>query len=385
MKTFMGGFPNHLYIHWPFCSSKCHFCDFVAFEQHEDYQEAYHKTLYKEIETFAQTFPLETRKPKTIFIGGGTPSLYPLDWMEQFFDLLKKECGMSLCQEVSMESNPADITEERLDAWDFFGITRLSMGVQCLNDDVLFKLGRRQRKKDVYNAIKIIPKYIDNLSIDLILGLPGVSVTEWKQMLKEVVSWPINHISIYFLMIHEKTPLYFKVERKQVSLLEDEKIVDLYDYTVDFLAQHGFEQYEISNFAKQGYTSLHNQAYWDRSPYKGFGVGSSSFDGKYRLKNDPNLENYLKSLQSHPFSAPFSSEEITKKQELLEVLMLGLRQKKGVDLHHVLYSLESDENKAFIQNLSSLIKSGFIEKNNQTIRLTRKGMALENEVIIRLV
>jgi len=385
MKPFQTTSPKHLYIHWPFCSSKCYYCDFVAFEQHESFQDAYHATLCKEIITFAKQLPSSDRAINTIFFGGGTPSLYPLDQLSELFTVLRNNFDLSNAQEISFEANPADITEERLETWAELGINRISCGVQILDDDVLLRLNRRQRKKDVFNAMRMLPKYFSNVSMDLILGLPDVSPKTWHETIEQAMSWPISHISIYFLTIHEKTPLYFKVERGELTVPNDDVMIKTYTDTVHFLAQHGFEQYEISNFAKSGKTSIHNKAYWDRKPYKGFGIGASSFDGSMRTINENNLERYLKSGQNAECMVPYQSETLTSEQDLLELLMLGLRQKTGVDLHRVLYSLMGVQKNKLLDNLKLMKTESLIEENNGRIFLTLKGMALENEVILKLM
>src|SRR5579872_782314 len=179
MKLFQTTSPKHLYIHWPFCSSKCYYCDFVALEQHESFQDAYHDTLCKEIITFAQNLRKNTPESgntiDTIFFGGGTPSLYPLNQLTKLFNVLHNNFNLKNSSEISLEANPADITEERLETWADLGINRISCGVQILDDDVLLRLNRRQRKKDVFNAMRILPKYFKNVSLDLILGLPDVT------------------------------------------------------------------------------------------------------------------------------------------------------------------------------------------------------------------
>lgn len=378
--------PKHLYIHWPFCSSKCHYCDFVAFEQHEDYQEAYHRILCNEIASFADVWPNSNTHPiDTIFLGGGTPSLYHLPWITELFQLLKQKFSLTSTHEITIETNPADIDEEKLETWRELGISRISVGLQSLDDDVLLKLNRRQRAQDVLRTMRIAPKYFDNISIDLILGLPGVSREMWIATLKQVVTWPIKHISIYFLTVHEKTPLYFKVSRGEVSLEDDQTMITLYEQTVTMLSQHGFEQYEISNFARQGHASLHNQAYWNRRPYKGFGVGASSFDGHKRSTNDNNLTQYLKSGIKGSCSIQQTQEHLSREQELLEILMLSLRQTKGLDLQHMVYLLQAHEKEKFFLNLEQCIHAGLIERQGNIIKLTLKGMALENEIIVRLL
>lgn len=377
--------PEHLYFHWPFCSKKCHYCDFVAFQNHEQFQDAYHETLCCEVETFARLTNALQTPIKTIFMGGGTPSLYDTTQMAELFALLHDRYNLSQLEEASIEVNPADVEEERLDAWRECGFTRLSIGVQALDDELLARLNRRQRTQDVFKTMKLAPKYFDRMSIDLILGMPGVSQQQWKDTLAQAMDWPIQHISIYFLTIHEKTPLYFKVERGEHILPPDESVIEMYQYTIEFLARHGFEQYEISNFAKPGAESTHNKAYWDRKPYKGFGIGSSSFDGKSRFTNHKNLPDYLALYKNRSIIVYDTKEALTDQQALLEHLMLGLRQRNGVGLHSMVYLLNEDQKVRFFTQVQELIKASLLEEINGNIRLTIRGMILENEVVISLI
>ena len=374
-----------LYIHWPFCSSKCYYCDFVALEQHSDFQSAYHAALIKEIELFTKENPSYNKNIQTIFIGGGTPSLYPLDLMEELFNFLRTKFNLENLQEICMEANPADITEERLDAWESFGITRISMGVQVLDDNALLKLNRRQRTRDVEQAARLIPKYFDNYSMDLILGLPNVSEQSWFNTVNRVIAFNPQHISLYFLTVHEKTPLYFKVQQNKLTLPNEEQIISHYEKTIDLLANNGFEQYEISNFARPGFASHHNQAYWNRLPYKGFGIGACSFDGTQRFTNEKNLEKYITSLLTNNKQAICFQETLSLQQERIETLMLMLRQNKGGDLQRMVYLLDEHEKSAFYEKITTLEENGLLVKDGEIIRLTRKGMILENEIVMQLI
>jgi len=373
-----------LYIHWPFCTSKCYYCDFVAFEQHGDFQERYHRALINEIITFAKRFS-NKQKITTIFIGGGTPSLYPLQEYEELFDILKTYFDLDGIQEISMEANPADITEEHLDAWESFGINRLSLGVQVLDDDVLFRLNRRQRILDVTRAAQLIPKYFDNFSFDFIIGLPGVSETTWKHTIKQALLWPLKHVSVYFLTVHEKTPLYFKVSSGKVTLPQEEDIVQMFEWTIAILHDAGFEHYEISNFAQPGYASIHNKGYWDYKLYKGFGVGACSFDGNRRFTNEKNLTRYLQKIENNAFNELESIELLTVQQKKMELWMLGLRQKKGIPIQKMTCQLNDDEKIKFFNNVEMLKSLDFLRDYDNTLSLTTKGMILENEVLLKLL
>lgn len=375
--------PESLYIHWPFCTSKCYYCDFVALEQHSDFQDAYHTTLMHEIAAYATTLPT---KPiiKTIFIGGGTPSLYPPDKLAELFAHLRQVFDLSQTDEITLEANPADITEDKADAWDQVGINRISCGVQVLDDDVLQRLNRRQRIIDVHKAAAILPKYFTNVSMDLIIGLPGVSNTTWNKTVQTIASWPIQHISIYFLTVHEKTPLYYKVSKGELVLPNEDALLDLYEQTVTYLAVQGFNQYEISNFSKPGLSSTHNTRYWNRRPYKGFGIGAASFDGANRTINEKNLTRYLDAGQNGMFS-PSETETLTPQQVSLERIMLSLRQVSGMLLNDMINCVGVERQDVLLARLEELAQTGLLRIENNRVTLTLRGMILENEVVLHLI
>ena len=189
-----------LYIHWPFCKSKCYYCDFISFQQHESFQEIYHEALINEIINFSKKNDSKYRI-KTIFIGGGTPSLYPDELLIKLFTTLQKYFDLSAIEEISMETNPQDITHEKLELWRKVGISRLSVGIQILNDKIMSSLNRKQTVEEAINASKIIPNFFENFSIDLILGLPGVCENIWDQTINTILSWKQKHISMYLSTI----------------------------------------------------------------------------------------------------------------------------------------------------------------------------------------
>lgn len=373
---------QHLYLHWPFCPYKCHFCDFVAMASHEQFMHDYHKALIREIELF---IPLAApvKRLQTIYFGGGTPSTYPAELLLDTFAILKKHFEFDQTTEVTIEVNPGTVTMPLLDAWRQAGINRLSIGVQSLKDVVLKSLNRHQTKEDVANVLRDASIYFDNLSVDFILGLPGVLDDEWKLMIQEAMSWPIKHISVYFLTVHEDTPLYFKVKTNRMTLPPDDGTVDLYDWTVDTLRVHEFHRYELSNFAKPGFESRHNSAYWDRKNYKGFGLGACSFNGTIRFQNVKNLGKYLELLSLNE-NVIESSEQLTFSQIALEKIMLGLRQSKGLVVADYMKEATPSQQLHFMQGATRLKVTGLIEHFDDIIRLTPKGYALENEVALHL-
>lgn len=373
---------NAVYIHWPFCPYRCHFCPFVALASHDQYMDDYHKALCTEIKSFGEK--LEFRPSySSIFMGGGTPSTYPPHLLLDMFDTLYNIADLQNGAEVTIEVNPGTVTQEALNAWAQAGINRLSIGVQSLKDDVLQGLNRHQSYAQVLSLLDMASAKFDNISIDLILGLPGVSPAEWQQMIETIVHWPIKHLSVYFLTVHENTPLYYGVKARKVMLPPDETMISMFYWTIDKLAQHGFEQYEISNYARKGYESKHNSAYWERVPYKAFGLGACGFDGNSRFQNTKNLMDYLKNAGNEELLTVFS-ETLGTEQAWLEKLMLGLRQRKGVNIQPLVNELTPQKQQVFLNEIKSLVAQDLLESDNNVIRFTPKGLAVENEIIVKL-
>jgi oxygen-independent coproporphyrinogen-3 oxidase len=338
----------------------------------------YHEALMTEIASFEGA-----QRLKTVFFGGGTPSTYPPELLGETIGLLRKRWGFQEGYEMTIEVNPGTVTIEKLHNWKDCGINRLSIGVQSLNDDVLKKLNRHQKAADVIALLEAASTLFDNLSVDVIVGLPGISPDEWKQMIQTLLTWPIKHVSLYFLTVHEDTQLYFGVARKLIVLPRDEEVVELYHWTREQFAQAGIEQYEISNFARPGWESLHNRTYWERMPYKGFGLGACSFDGLVREQNEKNLTKYMQNVGGAETLCVFS-ETLTEKQQWLEELMLGLRQRKGLDVDDVCSALLPGEKEEFHKNVQMLEHERLLECSGSRIALTPAGLAVANEILVKL-
>lgn len=382
-------FPEHLYVHWPFCKNKCHYCDFVALEKHEQFIERYHKALKAEVAHFFVDRAQGTKAPvKTIFFGGGTPSLYPLPLLTEFTDHLYSFVDRTTIAEMTLEVNPGGLTSSHYLAWRDCGFNRVSVGVQVLDESVLFNLNRRQKNADVYALMDGIFEYIPNVSVDLIIGLPGSTPETWWKTLEQVLKWPITHISVYFLTIHEQTPLAYRIAQKELAPALDDEMVFLYEKTIALLAQHGFVQYEISNFARPGYESTHNIAYWQRKAYKGFGLGAASFEHEQRERNQKNLSAYIEhwlegAVVTTGRAAP-KREILTPEQQRLEIYMLGLRQRVGIDRKTLEAGRTDAQREKLEATLTMLEEHGFITIINDRVQLTVRGMVYENEVIMKL-
>ncbi|HEV2916437.1 MAG TPA: radical SAM family heme chaperone HemW [Candidatus Babeliales bacterium] len=372
-----------LYIHWPFCPYKCHFCPFVALAKQDHLMDRYHAALIREIQIFAQTQRSNTAI-ETIHFGGGTPSTYPTHLLLDMMSILKKEFNITSGAEIAFEVNPGTVhSQDHVIVWSKAGINRLSIGIQSTKDIVLRTLNRHQSIDQVYSLLQWVDGVFDNISIDLILGLPDVSTQEWKKTINEVLQWPIKHISIYFLTIHEGTPLYKKVHTNQIILPDDQEIVSLYKWTCKMLAKYNFIQYELSNFAKIGYESRHNSAYWDRIPYRGFGIGACSFDGVCRFQNEKNIMRYMDSIERQQETFIFC-ETLTEQQILLEQLMLGLRRPKGVKWHTIIEKSSDASRQKINAAVYILEQKKLIEWQGDAIRLTHQGFAVENEILVQL-
>jgi oxygen-independent coproporphyrinogen III oxidase len=371
-----------LYIHWPFCPYRCHYCPFVALASHDPFMERYHNALIEEIKTFGynytQKIPLDT-----IYFGGGTPSTYPDHLLIDMFETLQQFFIFDATTEITLEVNPGTVRFEQLALWKKLGINRISIGVQSLNDAVLHKLNRLQKATDVYSLLDNAPHYFDNISVDVILGLPEVSITEWKELLAKIVTWKITHISMYVLEVHDSTPLFFNIKTNKVTLPCDDEVVNAYHWSREFLTKHGFNQYEISSFARIGKESRHNTVYWERKPYRGFGLGACSFDGMTRLQNEKNLITYLESIEQNTYK-PIFAEAITKDQIYIEQIMLGLRRTKGVCWEEISINLNNKQKEKIKLTIDTLQQKNLITENNGRLQLTPAGLVVENEIIARL-
>ncbi len=369
------------YIHWPFCPYRCAFCPFVTVVGQDEHKERYHKALCAEIkagmEQFGRKLPLDT-----IYFGGGTPSTYPDDLLLDTFGILKEMCEITEKTEITIEVNPGTVRKEQMGLWKSAGINRISIGVQSLNTRVLHSLNRRQTVEDVAFVVQHASDYCDRVSVDLIIGLPGVTEDEWKALVHTVMQWPIQHVSIYFLTIHENTLLYFRVKQKTVSLPCDETVVDMYMWTVETVKQYGFEQYEISNFAKPGCESKHNRAYWERKPYKGFGLGACSFDGHSRTQNDKNFMKYMQSLEMKQDVTVFS-ETLTQEDIRLEKMMLAIRTMHGLAHSELVKGLNDLQRKQIDETIGILRERDFLIMRDERLVLTPAGLAIEHDIAMR--
>lgn len=373
---------NSIYIHIPFCKSKCNYCNFVSFTDKNSYIKEYFEALNREISDnfcyfsdnfyyFSDSFCyFSTKKFDTIYIGGGTPSLVE----EIYYENLLENINLSDTAEVTIEVNPGTISAGYLGELREIGFNRLSIGVQSLDDRVLKSLNRPHSSEEAIRTVNEAKQGgFNNVSIDLIYGLPGQTVLDWQNTLYQALNLDINHISTYGLKIEENTE-FFRNPPK--DLPDEEQNARMYLDTIKILEENGFMQYEISNFAKPGAESRHNMAYWNNQEYFGFGVAAHGYVNGVRYGNQVNLQDYLK----NPLEK-FSWQKLCRKEILEEAIFLGLRKKKGVNFPKMQrrYGVNFYENYKNI--IEKYVKQGFMNYDGENLWLTSQGMLISNFIL----
>jgi oxygen-independent coproporphyrinogen-3 oxidase len=371
---------SSLYIHWPFCPYKCAFCPFVAYAGRDCLMGSYHEALKRELCFFAQN----KHSLETVYIGGGTPSTYPVDKLLDMFGILNNVCSLDSQTEITLEVNPGTVDQEKIETWKQVGINRLSIGVQSLNDQVLAKLNRHQSADQVVTLLNNVCDVFDSVSVDLIVGLPGVDFKMWQDTVKRLLQWPLKHISMYFLTVHQGTPLYQGIEAGRFSMTPDQDVVQQYKWACKYLSDAGFWQYEVSSFAKIGFRARHNSMYWQRKPFKGIGVGAFSFDGKRRIQNCKSIIKYLDSFESSLIDIEEFCEELTPEQVWLERILLGIRCADGIDLAQILTDLTPDSGCNLLDFIAECRSKNFFVPHTDKLILSAEGAALENEILERI-
>ncbi len=342
----------------------------------------YYQALKKELIRYAQEGG--SRAPiYTIYIGGGTPSTMPNELLLDMSATLRDMFDTRMISEISIEANPGTVVPDQVAVWQKIGVTRVSIGVQSLDDHVLARLNRHQKADQVRSLVAMLAGSIPSLSIDLIVGLPGVTEDAWKGMVQEVVTWPIHHLSVYFLSIHDTTPLYFRLKRNEFTLPPEDSLVDLYHWTVETLKEHGFYQYEVSSFARSGHESLHNKIYWDRRPYKGLGVGACSFDGQVRFQTTKNLMDYIEAQQQGQ-DRYCVVETLTESDVRAEAIMLSIRTKEGVPFETIMGGVTVHQELLIKDRICQLEQKNYILVSEGRIYLQPAAFALEHEVAVLL-
>lgn len=364
-----------VYLHIPFCRSRCSYCDFATdIYRNAKGVERYVDALCTEISGFICE---ASNSVDTIYFGGGTPSLLSAEQVEIILTAVRDRFDVASNTEITMEMNPATVTPGQLSAYRSLGVGRASFGVQTFNDRDLKLLARGHDVIDARNTFTMLREAgFDNVSFDLIAGLPGQTMRDWQGNLAEAIKLSPEHISLYLLEIHEGTPLAEQVRSGRRKPIDDELAGEMYETMLDTLAAAGYKQYEISNFARPGFDSRHNTKYWRLDPVYGFGVSAHSFDGRTRYANERDTAKYVETIENTG-SARVTSEDI---DHLSEFIFLGLRLEDGIDLAAFSSRFGIDLESKFDGEIADLSKAGLVEVVNGTFRLTRHGKLFSNEV-----
>lgn len=372
--------PTGLYIHVPFCEKRCVYCSFYSTVHGKEERDAFVRTLAKELAFRHNDAPIST-----LYFGGGTPSQLDDEEMEAVFSAIHRHCVLSPHAEITFEANPDDISQQKVVHLRQLGVNRISLGVQSFDDRRLSFLNRRHTAQQALDAIDILrTKGIENISIDLIFGLPGQQLTDWNKELAQAFELPITHLSAYSLMYEKGTPLYYARERGAVKECDEETSLSMFQMLCTSAQCAGFEQYEISNFARPGYRSRHNSSYWHGIPYLGLGPGAHSYDGKNcRRVNDYSLRRYMEAERAKTFAdVPHTLEKLSADECYDELICTRLRTCEGLSLQEVPASRRS----ALLRMARPHIDGGRLELDaDNHLRLTASGIFVSDNVMSDLM
>ena len=368
-----------VYIHIPFCRSRCSYCDFATdVYKSAEIVESYVAALIREIENF----PFQ-QEADTIYFGGGTPSLLNPEQLEKILETVDVKFSVAEDAEITMEMNPATVTPETLKAYKKSGVNRASFGAQTFDDAELRRLGRKHTAADVRETIGLLREAdFANVSFDLIAGLPGQTLQDWERNLDEALKLHPEHLSLYLLEIHEATPLAGQIRSGRQPLPDEELAAAMYEMMLEKVALKNYRQYEISNFALPGYESKHNSKYWTLDAVFGFGCSAHSFDGAAaRYANERDTAKYVALIEKENSAIVFR-EEIDVASEFI---FLGLRLTKGIDLIDYEKRFGMRLTEKYAEDLPRLENLGLVEFAGRRLRLTERGFLFSNEVFTAFV
>ena len=363
-----------LYLHIPFCIKKCDYCDFLSGPATRAGQEAYIYALLREMEAASA---VEKRPVDTVFIGGGTPSVPDCDIMEKLLQGIQKCFCLAQDAEITIEANPGTLTTEKLALYKRYGINRLSIGLQSPKNQELSALGR------IHNYEQFLESYymareagFSNINTDLMFAVPGQHYEGWIDNLRTVAELGPEHISAYSLIIEEGTPFF---ERK-LDLPDEDTEYQMYEAVADVLGKYGYQQYEISNYAKEGKSCRHNEGYWTRTDYLGLGLGAASLIGRERFTNTDDMQEYL-SDSENPDKIRKNRELLTKEDEMSEFMFLGLRMTKGVSKDDFQEYFGTAIENIYGEVLEKYKSQGLLMEKNRRIFLSRAGIHVSNGIM----
>ena len=369
-----------VYIHIPFCHQICNYCDFnKVFFKNQPVDE-YIEALGREMAMAVESKPHAFEKIETIFLGGGTPTALSAQQITRLLELIRTYIPMEHVIEFSSEANPDELSEDKLLGLFDGGVNRLSMGVQSFDQDLLKRIGRTHSNEHVYETVALAKRIgFTNLSIDLMYGLPHQTMEQWKDTLRLALDLDLPHYSAYSLIVEPKTIFYIQYAKGRLALPTEDLEADMYDVLMREMEGHGLLQYEISNFAKPGFASVHNKIYWDNDEYAGFGAGAHGYVDGVRYSNHAPIRKYIDFVESGHLPI-LHDHEVSPLERLEEQMFLGLRKVEGVDAHTFEQKFNETIWDRYRNVIEELVHNGLVESDAKGIRLTRKGRFVGNEV-----
>lgn len=368
-----------LYIHIPFCVKKCAYCDFLSWKGSDEEREAYIQALEKEISSYSE-FAKDYRV-STVFFGGGTPSVLEGEQTERILKKIRDTFRVEKDAEITLEMNPGTAQKEKLLLYRELGINRLSIGLQSVKNENLKLLGRIHTYGDFLDSYRMAREAgFDNISADLISTLPGQTLEEWKEELEILQETPLEHISVYQLIIEKGTEFYEKYGEHEELLPDEDTSREIYLWTGKYLKEHGFEQYEISNYARPSRKSRHNLRYWERKDYLGLGLGAASMVHNIRMSNTRDWEKYIEGSQN-PKRLREEVEFLEEPRQMEEFMFLGLRKTEGVSRKEFRRTFGRELDMVYEKALEKHLENGMLEASKDRIRLSQAGILVSNQVL----
>ena len=370
--------PTSAYVHIPFCTQICYYCDFSKVFIKNQPVDAYLEHLIQETRSY------EIGKLRTLYIGGGTPTALSAQQLAYLLTELPKVMDLSEVEEFTIEANPGDLDPDKIVVLKESQVNRVSLGVQTFDNKMLKKIGRSHQEQDIYDNIRHLKQAgFDNISIDLIYALPGQTMDQVKENVAKAIDLDIPHMSLYSLILENHTVFMNRMRRGKLPLPKEELEAEMFEYIIEELEKAGFEHYEISNFSKPGFESRHNLVYWDNAEYYGLGAGASGYVDGIRYKNHGPIRHYLEAVEAG--KARITEEHLTLEEKMEEELFLGLRKKTGVSKARFEEKFGVSFDQRYGQVVASLKEQGLLVPDDKQIRMTKRGLFLGDTVAEKFI
>ena len=370
--------PTSAYVHIPFCTQICYYCDFSKVFIKNQPVDSYLEHLLEEFRSY------DIQKLRTLYIGGGTPTALSASQLEVLLKGLTENLDLSVLEELTIEANPGDLDADKIAILKNSAVNRVSLGVQTFDNKMLKKIGRSHLEKDIYENIdRLKLAGFDNISIDLIYALPGQTMEQVKDNVAKAIGLDIPHMSLYSLILENHTVFMNRMRRGKLPLPKEELEAEMFEYIIAELERAGFEHYEISNFSKSGFESRHNLMYWDNAEYYGIGAGASGYVNGVRYKNHGPIRHYLSAVEEG--NARITEERLSQKEQMEEEMFLGLRKKSGVSMARFEEKFGRSFDGLYGEIVRDLVQQGLMQIEGDRVRMTKRGLFLGDTVAERFI